>query len=96
MPTSSPGAGQEVLKLVFVVRLAAPPGRARGARSGTPHPAHIAENLAVAGVGLHPGTLARIDSALSRFTPPGHLRPARAVTPVAMASPTPTLQQPQP
>ncbi|MEV6612926.1 aldo/keto reductase [Streptomyces sp. NPDC051051] len=34
-------------------------------------PAHIAENLAAVRVQLHPDTLARIDQALSRFTPEG-------------------------
>lgn len=38
---------------------------------GSRTPAHIAENLAAARVRLHPDTLARIDQALSRFTPEG-------------------------
>ncbi|MEV7686757.1 aldo/keto reductase [Streptomyces bungoensis] len=38
---------------------------------GSRTPAHIAENLAAARVHLHPDTLARIDEALSRFTPEG-------------------------
>ncbi|KUN89031.1 aldo/keto reductase [Streptomyces bungoensis] len=38
---------------------------------GSRTPAHIAENLAAARVRLHPDTLARIDEALSRFTPEG-------------------------
>ncbi|MFJ3336033.1 aldo/keto reductase [Streptomyces sp. NPDC086766] len=38
---------------------------------GSRTPAHIADNLAAARVRLHPDTLARIDEALSRFTPEG-------------------------
>ncbi|MCT2590376.1 aldo/keto reductase [Streptomyces sp. N2-109] len=38
---------------------------------GSRTPAHIAENLSAAGVGLHPDTLARIEGALAAFTPEG-------------------------
>jgi aryl-alcohol dehydrogenase-like predicted oxidoreductase len=38
---------------------------------GSRTPAHIDENLAAAGIDLHPDTLARIDEAVRQFTPEG-------------------------